>query len=185
MDTSFSLNRLSRLVACLITTFAMFVAASPASADCAEGSLPLRWIDAIEHQEWDAMAAMLSDDATYHDPTMAYYDRPEISLTGPKAIAAFWREASDDSGTSVIDYSNAGCFETGPMAVLTLHVAVTVSGNYWGVNRDEITLRGAQTTVLRLENGKIRAVTDLVNYAGVTEQVESLQAQYGKTTLSE
>ncbi len=151
-------------------------------AECADDSLALRWIDVIERQDWEAMATMLSPDATYHDPTMAHYDRPEIELTGPEAITAFWRESSDDSGTSAINYTIVNCFETGPMAVLTLDVAVTVSGEFWGVDRDQITLRGAQVTVLRLDGDKIRAATDLVDYAGVDDQVESLRAKYGEAS---
>ena len=60
---------------------------------------------------------------------------------------------------------------------------VLVSGAFWGVDRDQITLRGAQTTVLRIADGKIRSATDLVDYAGVTGQVEALQAQYGEVPI--
>ena len=177
-----SLKHSFKGTAIVMATIVM-LSAPTASAECADDSLALRWIEVIEGQDWDAMATMLAADATYHDPTMAYYDRPEIELTGPEAIAAFWREASDDSGTSVIDYTIVNCFETGPMAVLTLNVAVTVSGAFWGVDRDQITLRGAQTTVLRIADGKIRSATDLVDYAGVTGQVEALQAQYGAVPI--
>jgi hypothetical protein len=182
MHTWSSLYLSLRGAAVLFATIAT-LSAPAANAECIEDSLALRWIEVIERQDWGAMAAMLAADATYHDPTMAYYDRPEIELTGPEAIAAFWREASDDSGTSVIDYTIANCFETGPMAVLTLNVAVTVSGAFWGVDHDQITLRGAQTTVLRIAEGKIRSATDLVDYAGVTGQVEALQAQYGAVPI--
>ncbi|MEP4485469.1 MAG: nuclear transport factor 2 family protein [Halioglobus sp.] len=148
-------------------------------ADCATDSVPHRWIKVIEEQNWDALQALFAEDSRYHDPTMAFFDTAEIDLRGPLAIRQFWQESSEGSGTSAIDYTITNCFQAGAMAVLTLKVAVTVAGDTWGIKKESVVLRGAQTSVLRLENGLIVDATDLVDYGDVMGQVEALKQTYG------
>ena len=148
-------------------------------ADCAADSLPYRWIKVIEDQNWGALQNLFAENARYHDPTMAFFDVPEIDLRGPHAIRQFWQESSEGSGTSAIDYTISHCFQAGSMSVLTLEVAVTVAGNAWGINKDSIVLRAAQTSVLRTENGLIVEATDLVDYAAMMRQVETLKQTFG------
>jgi len=148
-------------------------------ADCSPDSLPQRWIEVIEDQNWDALQDLFAKDSRYRDPTMAFFDTPEIDLRGPRAIRKFWQESSEGSGTSAIRYTITRCFQASSMAVLTLEVAVTVAGNAWGINKESIVLRAPQTSVLRIENGLIVEATDLVDYADMMGQVEALKQTYG------
>lgn len=157
----------------------LLLISSQSLADCAADSVPHRWIKAIEGQNWDALQGLFAEDSRYRDPTMAFFDTAEIDLRGPQAIRQFWQESSEDSGTSAIDYTITHCFQTGGIAVLTLKVAVTVAGDTWGIKKESVVLRGAQTSVLRIENDLIVEATDLVDYADVMGQVQELKQTYG------
>jgi hypothetical protein len=56
---------------------------------------------------------------------------------------------------------------------------VTVAGDTWGIKKESVVLRGAQTSVLRIENDLIVGATDLVDYADVMGQVQELKQTYG------
>jgi len=122
---------------------------------------------------------MLADDARYSDPTMIYFDRPAIDLSGADAIVAFWRSASEESGTSSIQYNVKKCFETAGYYVVHLEIAVGLAGAFWNVAKDSITVEGGVTSVIRIRDGKIVEHDDYVDYAGALRFIDQLRNQYG------
>ncbi|MEP0203360.1 MAG: hypothetical protein ABJ084_03360 [Halioglobus sp.] len=52
-------------------------------------------------------------------------------------------------------------------------------GDTWGIDKESVVLRGAHSSVLRLENGLIVEATDLVGYAEVMLQVQALKQTHG------
>ncbi len=149
--------------------------------ETAAAALALEWVEAVERQDWEAMAELLDPDAVYEDRTMRHYDRDPIHLRGPTAIAEFWRVASEDSGASDIRYHLERCFETGGVVVLGMTLSLGVSGEFWGVAVEQIQLSGLQTTVVTVEGDKIVHVIDHVDYAGADRQIEELRRIHGST----
>jgi hypothetical protein len=147
---------------------------------CTEGAPALRWIRAIEAQDWSAMSGLLAEDSVYADPTMNHFGRDGFEKQGREAIVDFWRIASEDSGAQSIRYEVSRCFETGGVTVLTLDLSISVSGRYWNVLKDQIDLTGYQTTIVRVADDTIASVVDYVDYASADEQVEELQREYGR-----
>ena len=137
------------------------------------------YLETIQKMDWQTMHNMLSEDARYTDPTMTFYDRPGIDLTGPDSITAFWRDSSADSGTNKISYSTNSCFETAGYHVINYSISIDVAGEFWNVNKDTITLPGQVTSVIRVEGNRITEHADYVDYAAAERQVEKLREQYG------
>ena len=142
----------------------------------------MRYVRAIEAQDWQQMAALLHDDARYHDPTMSHFDIPAVDLSGVSPIVNFWRQSAKDSGTREIRYTVTECFNTAAVVVINLDIAVEVAGRTWNINRDSVTMKGPLVMVLSLdaETGKIREHTDYVHYASITQSMRELQGKYGK-----
>ncbi len=147
---------------------------------CENDSVAIRYLSAIDDMNWPEMNSLLSKDAHYTDPTMVYYDRPAIDLKGRVDIVEFWRSSSEDSGTSNIGYTITSCFETAGYHMVNLDIAITVSGKFWNVNKDEIVMPGKVISVIRVEQGSVTEHHDFVGYAGAETVIEELQKQYGK-----
>lgn len=126
------------------------------------------------------MQSLLADDAWYTDPTMIYYDRPAMDIRGAEKVVAFWRSASEDSGTSNIAYTVTQCFETADYHMVNLDIRITVAGSFWNVDKDEIVMPGKVISILRVKDGKVLEHHDYVDYAGADAHVEQLQQRYGK-----
>lgn len=147
---------------------------------CPEGALALRYLDAIENRQWQRMRSLLAVDARYTDPTMIYFDRDAIEISGAEDIVAFWRSSSEDSGTSQIRYQTTACFETAGYHVVNLDIEITVSGRFWNVNKPEIVLPGEVVSVVRVVDDRVVEHRDYVEYANVDRVVAELQEAYGK-----
>ena len=76
------------LVVGIMMMFLLLSVLTPAHA-CDENSPVTAYIESIQQMNWQKMHSMLSADARYTDPTMTFFDRPGIDLTGPDAIVAF------------------------------------------------------------------------------------------------
>lgn len=133
------------------------------------------YLEAVQAQDWEAMAGFLTEASVYQDFTMEYYDREAVDLVGRDAIVEFWRTSSEDSGTSEIHYDVEKRFTAGPCVVLTLALRVRVSGEFFGVPKSEIELTGDLITFLRIEDGKVTHHVDYVNYGQVAPQIEALK----------
>ena len=64
--------------------------------------------------------------------------------------------------------------------MVNLDIAITVSGKFWNVNKDEIVMPGKVISVIRVEEGSVTEHHDFVGYAGAETVIEELQKQYGK-----
>lgn len=157
---------------------AVLVFSGGASA-CDDSSVAIRYLNAIDAMDWQEMRALLSESVHYSDPTMTYYDRPAIDLKGRDQVAEFWRSSSEDSGTINISYTVTQCFETAGYHMVNLDIAITVSGEYWNVNKDEIVLPGKLVSVIRVDNAEVAEHHDFVDYAGASSVITGLQSKYG------
>jgi hypothetical protein len=157
---------------------AVFLLGGAAQA-CDEASVAIRYLTAIDDMNWQEMTALLAESAHYTDPTMAYYDRPEIDLRGRDRIVEFWRSSSEDSGTSDISYTVTQCFETAGYHMVNLDIAITVAGEFWNVDKDEILLPGKVVSVIRVDDGEVIEHHDFVGYAGAESVIAELQERYG------
>jgi hypothetical protein len=110
---------------------------------------------------------------------MTFCERPAIDLTGRDDTVEFWRSSSEDSGTSDIRYTVTGCFETTGYYMVNLDILVTVSGEFWNVNKDEIRVPGEVVSVIRVERGEVTQHHDFVGYAGAEAVIRDLREQYG------
>lgn len=137
------------------------------------------YLKVIERMDWDEMADRLASDARYQDPTMTFFDRDAIDLSGPDAIVGFWREASAESGTESIAYDYQRCFETAGYHVVHYGIDIRVAGHYWDVNLQEITIPGQVTSIIQIVDGRVALHVDYVDYAGGIEFVDALRAQHG------
>ena len=153
---------------------------APGTHACDDSSVAMRYLAAIDAMDWETMAALLAEDAHYSDPTMIHFDRPAIDLQGRDAITEFWRSSSEGSGTSDIAYEVTQCFETAGYHMVSLDIAITVSGAYWNVNREQIVLPGKVISVIRVNAGLVTEHHDYVGYGGADEAVRRLQAEYGR-----
>ncbi len=144
---------------------------------CDKDSLPIRYLKVIEAMDWKTMQSMLDSQAVYQDPTMAHFDRPAIDLTGPEAIVAFWRSASEESGTSNIRYDIQSCFETAGYTVVDYQIVVSASGAFWGIDRDVIEVPGRVMSVIRTSNEQIAEHIDYVDYAGSEAWIDELREE--------
>ncbi len=151
---------------------------------CEADSVALRYVKAIDDMQWDAMGELLAEDAHYSDPTMIYYGVDAMEIEGKGEIVEFWRSASADSGTSDIDNDVTACFETGGYHMVNLDIEITLSGAFWNINKDQITIPGKQLMIIRVsEEGLVTEHHDYVGYAGGDEVIKALQETYG--TLDE
>lgn len=148
-----------------------------AAASC--GDIAMRYLKAIDDMDWQVMRSLLAEDAWYTDPTMTHYDRPAIDLRGADAVVKFWRSASEDSGTSNIEYNVSGCFETAGYAMVNLDIRITVAGEFWNVAKDKIVIPGKVVSIVRVVDGKVAEHHDYVDYAGADRIVEELQSKHG------
>lgn len=146
---------------------------------CEDDSVAIRYLSAIDDMNWVQMNSLLSEDAHYTDPTMIYYDRSAIDLTGREDIVAFWRSASEDSGTSDIGYTVTACFETAGYHMVNLDIAITVSGKFWNVHKDEIVMPGKVISLIRVQDDTVIEHHDFVGYAGTESVIAELQQRYG------
>lgn len=146
---------------------------------CDVSSVAIRYLTAIDEMNWREMSELLADSAHYTDPTMTYYDRPAIDLRGRERIVDFWRSSSEDSGTSDISYTVTQCFETAGYHMVNLDIAITVSGELWNVDKDEILIPGKVVSVIRVSNGRVTEHHDFVGYAGAEPVIAELQKQHG------
>lgn len=146
---------------------------------CDESGAALRYLAAIDAMDWAAMSELLADDARYTDPTMVYYDRPAIDLSGREAIVNFWRTSSEDSGTSDITYTVTACFETAGYHMVNLDIAIRVAGKFWNIDREEILIPGKVVSIIRVEQGAVTEHHDYVSYAGAEPVIEGLRQQHG------
>jgi ketosteroid isomerase-like protein len=153
---------------------------SGASLACDSSSVAIRYLNAIDDMDWQEMSALLSESAHYTDPTMTYYERPAIDLTGRERIVEFWRSSSEDSGTSDISYTVTQCFETAGYHMVNLDIAITVSGEFWNVDKDVILIPGKVVSVIRIDDGKVSEHHDFVGYAGAESVIGELQRVHGK-----
>ncbi len=161
---------------CLATGLALTANATSA---CDKDGAAHRYLDAIQTMNWSRMATLLAPNAQYTDPTMVYFDRPAIKLDSAREIVEFWRDASTQSGTTDIHYTVVSCFETASYHVFTIEMKVTVAGRFWNVNRDQITIPGSITSIVKVENEKITAHHDYVDYAGGERHTDYLRQQWG------
>jgi len=146
---------------------------------CDGASVALRYLEAIDAMNWPLMRDLLAPSAHYTDPTMTFYERPAIDLTGRDAIVEFWRSSSEDSGTSDIRYTVTGCFETAGYHMINLDILITVSGEFWNVNKDKIQVPGELMSVIRVERGKVTEHLDYVGYAAAEAVISDLRTEYG------
>lgn len=154
------------------------------AAACDDDSLPLRYLQTIQDMDWEAQAALLSANARYYDPTMTYYDRPAIDLTGPQDIVAFWRSASEESGTESIQYELGSCFETAGYYVIDYDIEIKVSGSFWNINKEVIVVPGQVSSIIRVEADAVSEHIDYVDYAGAERATDLLRERYGPATTS-
>ena len=155
----------------------MLLAMASQAGACTEEDPSHRYLVMIQSQDWDGMRGMLTADARYYDPTMTYFDRPAVDLTGPKPIVAFWQSATDDSGTTDIRYIVDDCFQTGEYRTYNLDLAVDIAGATWGVDRDSVTITGNLVSVIRVVDGRI---AEHVDYAAGERLAARLRERYGE-----
>jgi len=146
---------------------------------CEDDSVAVRYLSAIDDMNWVQMSSLLAKNAHYTDPTMIYYDRPAIDLTGRDDIVEFWRSSSEDSGTSNIGYTITACFETAGYHMVNLDIAITVSGKFWNVNKDEIVMPGKVISLIRVQDDAVIEHHDFVGYAGAESVIAELQERFG------
>ncbi len=170
---SFSPNRFI-LSACLFSVLLPLNAGA-----CEEGSLARRYLAAIQAMDWATMRGLLSTDAQYQDPTMTYFDRPAIDLTGTEAIVGFWRDSSEESGSSAISYTVTDCFETAGYTTISYDIRIDVAGSFWNVNQDTISVPGRVVSVLRTEGEQVSLHIDYVDYAGAEAWIDALRERVG------
>lgn len=156
-------------------------ASQPIKVACPESSLPMRWLHAIEMEDWDTMGSLLHADAVYDDPTMAYFGDGPIHLMGRDSIVEFWRQSDEESGSRYMEYEVPFCFESADLFVINAVIHLEVGGAYWKVAREYLPLTSAQTTILNTKDGKITHVVDYVDYGSAIRQIEALRVQYGET----
>lgn len=172
---------MSGLILFLLTILVSFYATNLTQANTPTSSCDtneaVQYLMLIEAMNWEAMHARLAKDARYLDPTMTHYDRPAIDLTGPEAIVEFWRTSSEESGTHSISYDYRHCFETAGFYVVRYEIAVEVSGEFWGLKQDRVTIPGQVTSVIQIAGGKIVEHRDYVDYAAAERYIEELREQ--------
>ncbi len=173
---------LATLCAC---TALIGCAQTPKLAAHGDAALALRWVHAIEQEDWDTLGELLHEDAVYEDPTMMHYGSDPIYWIGRDSIVDFWRRSDEDSGSRNIDYRIDGYFETGGVTVLTMYLSLEISGAFWDIDQDFIPVSGSQTTVVTCSDGKIMHVIDYVDYAEGDRQINALRDKHGEARLSE
>jgi hypothetical protein len=131
------------------------------------------YLEAIQAQDWEGMHALLTQDSLYQDFTMEYFDREPVELEGADAIVDFWRTSSEDSGTSSIQYEVRKSFVAGPVFVADVWATITVSGEYWDVDEEEVELSATLIVFLRVVDGKVLHHVDHVDYAAALEPIET------------
>ena len=146
------------------------------SSNCRDNPA-LGYLKLIEAMDWQGMHQRLAGNARYLDPTMAYYDRAAIDLSGPDAIVDFWRSSSEESGTSSIRYTYTHCFETAGFHVIRYEIAVEVAGEFWGLKQDRVVIPGQVTSVIHIANGRVTEHRDYVDYAGADRFIDALKAK--------
>ena len=147
-------------------------------AEC-DGSPAIAYLDVIEAMDWPGMRKLLAPNARYIDPTMIYFDRPAIDLSGPEAIVAFWSGESDGSATRKLEYSYRSCAQTASYHMIHYDVVGTVAGATWNVNRAEIDVAGSVTSIIRIVDGAIVEHRDYVDYESAVAGVDRLREQFG------
>ena len=157
---------------CLLIAVSILIGAAPPQLETSVEKISDDYLASIQAQDWERMGSLLSDASRYEDFTMEFFDRPPIQLTGREAIVEFWRTSSEDSGTSSIHYDVVRRIVAGPMVILDLRGRVTVSGHYWELERDEITLEFDQISTLRILDGVVVHHVDHVDYADGMRQID-------------
>ncbi|MBL6690381.1 MAG: nuclear transport factor 2 family protein [Pseudomonadales bacterium] len=157
----------------------LFLSLSMHGLACEDDSVAIRYLSAIDGMNWAQMSSLLAENAHYTDPTMIYFDRPAIDLIGRDDIVEFWRSSSEDSGTSDIGYTVTACFETAGYHMVNLDIAITVSGKFWNVNKDEIVMPGKVISLIRVQDDAVIEHHDFVGYAGTESFIAELQQRYG------
>lgn len=168
---------MKQLTALLVMVF-LLVHAGTLSADC-DDDPAIAYLKVIEAMNWPGMRALLAPDAHYLDPTMIFFDRPAIDLRGPDAIVDFWQGESEGADTRKLEFNFRSCAETAGFHMIHYDVTGTAAGATWNVNRDEITITGAVTSVIRIDDGLVKEHRDYVDYRSAIDDVERQRAQYG------
>lgn len=137
------------------------------------------WLVAVQSQDWEAMRALLAEDAVYEDPTAADERGVPLRHVGPDAIVAFWRSSSEESEARNIRYRIDERFESGGVTVLTMWLTIDVGGRYWNVDTESMALEGRQVTSITVRDGRIVRVSDLVDYDAALGRIDALRAEYG------
>ncbi|MEM6773752.1 MAG: nuclear transport factor 2 family protein [Pseudomonadota bacterium] len=147
-------------------------------AECDENPA-IAYLNVIEAMDWPTMQQLLAPDARYVDPTMIYFDRPAIDIRGAKEIVSFWRRESDGSATQKLKFNYRACTETAGYFMVLYDVIGTTAGATWNVNKAEVTITGAVTSIIRVDGGAIIEHRDYVDYESAIASVDELRDQYG------
>lgn len=138
------------------------------------------YLGAIQAQDWDAMATFLTDTSSYQDFTAAYFGQGAVDLVGSEAIAGFWRDSAEASGTTEIRYEVVKRFVAGPCVVIDFVVHVRARAASWRIaGGGDVEFSATLVTFLRVEDDKIVHHQDHVDYAAWDAATERLRAARG------
>ncbi len=166
--------RAPSLVALLLCLPLLTGAATPSSPEAVVD----RYLAAISASDWDAMAALLAEDAHYEDRTMALFDRGAVDLRGPEAITRFWRESGEGAGSSAIRFERRGGFVAGPVVVLELRVHVDNDGAAWDMPGVSFTGEMNVISLIEVRDGRVVWHMDAADYEAALRQVDTLKQAY-------
>ena len=165
--------RAALLTACLLFAPCLATTAEPTPAAVVD-----RYLDAISTSDWEAMKALLADDAHYEDRTMALFDRGAIDLRGADAIVRFWRTSAEAAGSAAVRFERRGGFVAGPVVVLELRAHVDNEGAAWDMPGVQFTGEMDVVSILEVRDGHVAWHMDAADYAAAQQQVDALKQAF-------
>jgi hypothetical protein len=165
--------RTAVVLTCLLLTAHLALAEERTPAAVAD-----RYLAAISASDWEAMRALLAEEAHYEDRTMALFERGAVDLHGADAIVDFWRTSADGAGSSAVRFERRGGFVAGPVVVLELRVHVDNDGAAWGMPGVQFTGEMDLVTLVQVHDGRVVWHMDAADYAAAQQQVEALERAF-------
>lgn len=118
-------------------------------------------------------ATFYSPNTRFRDPTSALFG-PAWDITGGEKIIQFFKQASADSGTLVVDYKITHMLVEGPIVVANITSTVTACGVNLGFPEKSFTGDIHMVMVLRFEGSKLSQRTDYVGYSAAFQKMAQL-----------
>ncbi len=138
-----------------------------------------RYLHTLYDPDFEAMAAFLTEDSVWEDPSLAYFDHGPRKIEGSEGILDFYRQSSLGGATKTT-FTVEDHFVTGERVAMEVLYATQGDGVHLGYPGLEVSFTVRGFTVLTIEQGKILHHLDHVDYASMMQQVEAQAREAGR-----